>query len=198
MIEIPINLENQILFYPNFLNKDESDFYFETFLKEIEWKHEEIKLFGKKIFQPRLTAFYGDDDISYAYSGIKMDANSWSTDLNKLKNKINGQLNQSFNSCLMNLYRNEKDSMGWHQDNEKELGEKPFIASLSLGETRKFQLKKINTKEKIELNLNHGSLLIMKNELQKNWKHQIPKEKTLKDIRINITFRKILNTHTHK
>lgn len=198
MIEIPINLEDQILFYPNFLNKDESDFYFETFLKEIEWKHEEIKLFGKKIFQPRLTAFYGDDDISYAYSGIKMNANSWTQNLNNLKNKINTQFNQSFNSCLMNLYRNEKDSMGWHQDNEKELGDKPFIASLSLGETRKFQLKKIETNEKMELNLDHGSLLIMKNELQNNWKHQIPKEKTLKDIRINITFRKILNTHTHK
>jgi len=198
MIEIPIDLENQILFFPNYLNNVESDFYFETFLKEIEWKHEEIKLFGKKIFQPRLTAFYGEKEVSYAYSGIKMDAKYWTPNLNKLRNKINTQFYQSFNSCLMNLYRNENDSMGWHQDNEKELGENPFIASLSLGETRKFQLKKIDTNEKFELNLSHGSLLIMKNDLQNNLKHQIPKEKTVKDKRINITFRKILNVHTHK
>ena len=187
---IKIN-NGEYLFIPNFFNKNESDFYLKTLLEIIDWKQEEMNMYGKNIKFPRLTSWYGDNDKPYSFSGITLNPNNWINELIDIKNKIEPKCNTEFNSVLLNLYRNGNDSISWHTDAEKELGQNPVIASVNFGATRKFQLRHKNTKEKIEINLTHGSLLIMKGELQHFWQHQVPKTKQKVDKRINLTFRKI-------
>ena len=180
-------------FYPNFFNKEEADLLYEKILAETPWQQDDITIFGKKIAQPRLTCLYGNEEKPYSYSGITMQPNSWNTTLIYIKDKIEQTAEKNFTTVLANLYRNEKDSNGWHADNEKELGRNPIIASVSFGEERKFQLKhNTNPEAKITLNLNHGSLLLMKEGSQVYYKHQIPKATQPKKARINLTFRTIL------
>jgi len=138
-----------------------------------------------------LTAWYGDNDKPYSFSGITLNAKSWTTELLEIKNKIETRFNVKFNSVLLNLYRNGQDSISWHSDAEKELGINPVIASLNFGATRKFQLRHIQTKQKIEIELTHGSLLIMQGELQHFWQHQVPKTNLPVGERINLTYRLI-------
>lgn len=187
---IKIN-NGEYLFIPNFFKKNESDFYLKTLLEIIDWKQEEMNMYGKNIKFPRLTSWYGDNDKPYSFSGITLNPNNWIKELIDIKNKIEPKCNTKFNSVLLNLYRNGNDSISWHTDAEKELGQNPVIASVNFGATRKFQLRHKNTKEKIEINLTHGSLLIMKGELQHFWQHQVPKTKQEVDKRINLTFRQI-------
>ena len=153
------------------------------------WKQESMNIVGKKIEFPRLIAWYGADDQPYSFSGITLQPNSWTNELLEIKNKIEPVANVTFNKVLLNLYRNGKDSVSWHTDAEPALGKNPIIASVNFGATRKFQLRHIKTKEKLEIQLTHGSLLIMQGELQHYWQHQVPK--TIKKIgeRINLTFR---------
>ena len=180
-------------FYPNFFNKEEADLLYEKILAETPWQQDDITIFGKKIAQPRLTCLYGNEGKPYSYSGITMQPNPWNTTLIYIKDKIEQTAEKNFTTVLANLYRNEKDSNGWHADNEKELGRNPIIASVSFGEERKFQLKhNTNPEAKITLNLNHGSLLLMKEGSQVYYKHQIPKATQPKKARINLTFRTIL------
>ena len=180
-------------FYPNFFNKEEADLLYEKILAETPWQKDDITIFGKKIAQPRLTCLYGNEEKPYSYSGITMQPNPWNTTLIYIKDKIEQTAEKNFTTVLTNLYRNEKDSNGWHADNEKELGRNPIIASVSFGEERKFQLKhNTNPEAKITLNLNHGSLLLMKEGSQVYYKHQIPKATQPKKARINLTFRTIL------
>ncbi|PRX46228.1 alpha-ketoglutarate-dependent dioxygenase AlkB family protein [Salegentibacter salegens] len=182
----------ELQYFPDFLSNEKADFLFEKLLKEIPWQQQNIKLFGNEIPQPRLTAFYAEKGISYTYSGLQLQPETFSTEILGLKQQTEELTSIDFNTCLVNLYRDGRDSMGWHADNEKVLGKNPVIASISLGGVRSFQFKHKNNKnlkEKIELQ--HGSLLIMKGSMQHFWKHQLPKTKKEVSPRINLTFRKI-------
>ncbi len=180
-------------YYPNFFTNDEAEALFKKIHDETKWRHDEITIFGKKIAQPRLTCLFGNEGKPYSYSGITMHPNPWNPTLVYIKEKIEAIAQQHFTTVLANLYRNEKDSNGWHADNEKELGRNPIIASVSFGEMRKFQLKHNNNPDaKLTLNLSHGSLLLMKEGSQIHYKHQIPKATQSKKDRINLTFRTIL------
>jgi len=180
------------IYYPNFLKQEKADLYFEKLLQETPWQQDDITIFGKKIAQPRLTALYGNQGKTYSYAGITMESLPWNPTISQLKEELETFINHSFTTVLLNLYRNEKDSNGWHADNEKELGSDPIIASISLGETRKFQIKHTENKNiKCEIMLEHGSLLVMKEGSQLHYKHQIPKSSQPKSERINLTFRTI-------
>jgi len=181
----------EYLFYPDFLSKSESDNYFHLLKNEILWKQESMNMYGKQVMFPRLTAWYGDNDKPYTFSGITLRPHSWTKELFEIKNKIEPFANTQFNSVLLNQYRNGNDSISWHTDAEKELGLNPIIGSVNFGATRKFQLRHIKTKEKIEIELTHGSLLIMQGELQHFWQHQVPKTTQEVSERINLTFRVI-------
>ena len=181
-----------VKYYPQFL-KNEAATDFQAYLKEkIPWREEQIKLFGKMVMQPRLTALMGDEGMEYGYSGITMQPMPWSKEMLAVKEKIEAICEGNFNVCLLNFYRHGQDSMGWHADDERELGHNPLIASLSLGDIRKFMLrKKADKKEKMTFLLEHGSLLLMGGDLQHQWQHQVPKTKHAQ-ARINLTFRRVL------
>lgn len=180
-------------FYPNFFLNEEADILFEKLRLETPWQHDEITIFGKKILQPRLTCLFGNEGKPYSYSGLTMQPHPWNSTIMHIKNEVEANCNENFTTVLANLYRNEKDSNGWHADNERELGRNPIIASVSFGEERKFQLKHISDNNiKLSLNLTHGSLLLMKEGSQIHYKHQIPKASQPKNNRINLTFRTIL------
>jgi alkylated DNA repair dioxygenase AlkB len=143
---------------------------------------------------PRLTAWYGDPGSVYTYSNIEMQPEPWSNLLKSMKDTISEFCKVEFNSVLLNLYRDGDDSMGWHSDDEKELGLKPVIASLSFGGERVFRFRHKSKKDlKYSVNLCHGSLLIMKGETQEFWQHSLPKTKKKVPSRINLTFRRIFN-----
>ncbi|MBI4855097.1 MAG: alpha-ketoglutarate-dependent dioxygenase AlkB [Acidobacteria bacterium] len=182
-----------VIFYPNLFSQQESNLLFEKLYREIQWEQGQIKLFGKIIDEPRQSAFYGDNCLIYTYSGKKQQAKIWTQTLLYIKEKIEDFLLIGFNSILANLYRNGKDSMGWHSDNEKELGLNPIIASLSFGATRCFQLKHIGKPSLTHtLELTSGSLLLMQGTTQHYYKHQVPKTNKVDHPRINLTFRNIL------
>jgi len=193
LFESKINLrmkDADVTYYPNFFNKKESNFLFNKLLENIDWQQDTITVFGKTYLQPRLTAFYADNSKPYKYSNIVMKPHKFDAELLKIKNTIETEVNIKFTSCLANLYRDGKDSNGWHADNEKELGENPVIASLSFGAERTFHFKhRLDKNLKQKLILEHGSLLLMKGETQANWLHQIPKTKKEIGKRINLTFR---------
>jgi alkylated DNA repair dioxygenase AlkB len=192
-----IELENaQMIFIEHFFLPKEADFFFTELKEKLKWEQGEITMFGKKVLEPRLTAWYGDAGKSYTYSGKKQEPNPWHESLLIIKNKIEtgpinaGSVPAHFNSVLCNFYRNGIDSMGYHADDEKELGINPVIASLNLGETRRFLFRqKAHKDKKFELQLNHGSLLIMQGAMQHHWQHAIPKEPKKTKPRINLTFR---------
>lgn len=184
-------LNGEYIYLPDFFTKSESDKYFEKIKNDILWKQESMNMYGKQVPFPRLTAWYGDNDNSYTFSGITLQPNLWTKELLEIKNKIEPIAKVNFNSVLLNQYRSGNDSISWHTDAEKELGINPVIASVNFGATRKFQLRHIETKEKIEIELTHGSLLIMQGELQHFWQHQVPKTKKTVSERINLTFRVI-------
>lgn len=178
--------------YPDFLTAAEHSYYLEQLRQHIAWKQEAIKIFGKAVMQPRLTAWYGDDGKAYHYSGITMQPLPWTGSLRELKEKTEKIAGCLFNSALLNLYRDGNDSMGWHRDNEKELGTEPVIASLSLGAARLFRFRHYkNKKINIPVLLEPGCLLLMRDTTQTHWQHQLPKTKTAQGVRINITFRDI-------
>ncbi|MCC1484516.1 alpha-ketoglutarate-dependent dioxygenase AlkB family protein [Winogradskyella immobilis] len=184
----------QLIYIPNVFSKIEADTYFNAIKTNTNWQHDNITVFGKTYKQPRLTALYGENNLSYSYSNITMHPRPFSKDLLKIKVKIEGISQHSFNTVLLNLYRNGNDSNGWHADNEKVLGENPIIASLSLGEARPFHFKHRTLKtERHKLLLEHGSLLIMKGAMQHHWLHQIAKTKKLIGERINLTFRTLVD-----
>lgn len=183
----------EILYYPVFIPQKEADVYFQKLLMNSEWQQDAITVFGKTYPQPRLTSLYGVEGKTYTYSGITMQPKPFTKDLITIKERIQKITQANFTTVLLNLYRNGKDSNGWHSDDEKELGENPVIASVSFGAKRVFQFK--NKKEKsntFKLSLTHGSLLLMLGETQHNWFHQLPKTRLVNEPRINLTFRNIL------
>ena len=182
----------EVFLYPTLLSYHEADQLFDTLKKNIIWEKQKIKLYGEVHDVPRLTAWYGDPNKSYIYSGIKLNTNPWNAVLLKIREKIEKISKIKFNSVLLNLYRSGSDSVSWHSDDEPELGRNPVIGSLSLGETRQFQMKhKFNRDLKQKILLQHGSFLLMRGKTQHHWLHQIPKRKNFKGERINLTFRVI-------
>ncbi|MBN3495311.1 alpha-ketoglutarate-dependent dioxygenase AlkB family protein [Vibrio neptunius] len=185
-----IDLPNgRLLWIQDFMSRAEADALMLGLKQNTPWSQQQIQLFGRAVMQPRLQAWYGDK--SYTYSGLTMPPMPMDSRLNAIKSRCEKIANQTFNSVLINLYRDGQDSMGAHQDNEPELGPNPTIASLSLGATRRFILKHNQTGQNHKLELSHGSLLIMAGEMQHYWKHSIPKTRQPKDERINLTFRMI-------
>lgn len=166
---------------------------FESLLRDTKWQQREMNIYGKKILQPRLTAWYGDSGRTYMYSGIRNTPLPWNDLLREIKRRIEDCTDLRFNSVLLNYYRDNSDSMGYHSDDERELGPEPSIASFSLGDTRTF-LFKHKTKKELEVVpvlLNEGSVLLMKGRTQRFWKHAINREKRHCGPRINLTFRRI-------
>jgi alkylated DNA repair dioxygenase AlkB len=186
----------EVYYYRHFFNKGQNEVYLNKLIHEIEWKQEPIRLFGKQVLQPRLTALYGNPKVPYGYSGIEMKAIGWTDFLLEIKENIEKVAQTDFTHVLLNYYRNGMDSMGWHRDNEKVLGVNPIIASVSFGVPRKFQFRLYADKsQKREITLENGSLLLMTGETQHHWEHQLPKTKLVKGERINLTFRKIFLPH---
>lgn len=160
----------------------------------INWKQDRIKLYGKSMPLPRLTAWYGDPGAAYAYSGIKSEPNPWTDGLLHIKRRIEQVVGSTFNCVLLNWYRDGKDSLSWHADDEKELGIDPVIASANFGMTRDFQLRRNSDHDQmITIPLKHGTLLVMRGELQRHWKHAVPKRANAAGSRFNLTFRSIYN-----
>lgn len=171
----------------------DADALFASLRAAIAWREEDIVLFGKRYQQPRLLAWYGESDASYRYSGKRYEPQPWITELRALRERIEELAQARFNSVLANLYRDENDSMGLHADDEPELGTRPVIASLSLGEERVFRLRHRSRRDikSVRLPLPSGSLLIMRGDTQRNWKHEVPKERRPCGPRINLTFRSV-------
>lgn len=164
----------------------------EVRFENILWKQDRMKLYGRDIPLPRLTAWYGDPGAAYTYSGIKSEPNPWNDGLRHLKARIESMAGSTFNCVLLNWYRDGQDSLSWHADDEKELGPDPVIASANFGATRDFQLRRnSNHAEKITIPLGHGTLLVMSGELQRYWQHAVPKRKNVEGSRFNLTFRAI-------
>ncbi|WP_372797999.1 alpha-ketoglutarate-dependent dioxygenase AlkB [Litorivivens sp.] len=167
--------------------------WYEQLVREVTWEQPEVNLYGKRHKVPRLTAFQGDEGVSYQYSGLRHEASGWSPTLHLMKNRIDSLLGTRFNTVLLNWYRNGLDTMGFHADDERELGENPVIASVSLGSDRRFVIKRRdNNKIKREIVLSGGSLLVMADRFQREWLHGIPADKRLTSGRINLTFRQVL------
>lgn len=190
---VDLNLQDAtIYYYPNFLSLEKADMYFQYFLNHTKWQHDKITVFGKTYDQPRLTAFYSENKQPLKYSNIVMQPHSFKNEILDLKNNIEIITQSKFNCCLLNLYRDGRDSNGWHADNETQLGKNPVIGSLTLGAERYFHLKhRTNKQLKHKILLKHGSLLLMKAKTQHFWLHQIPKTKKQIEKRINLTFRYI-------
>lgn len=183
-------VENEIYLKPDFLTEAEADSCFTRLLKTTAWQEETLFIYGRFIKVPRLMSWHGDAQAVYCYSGKTHNPLPWTSELLELKQLAEDFAQSEFNSVLLNLYRNGADSMSWHSDDEKELGDKPLIASLTLGAVRDFQLRHRRDKNhRLNLQLPHGSLLLMKNTCQQSWQHQLPKRQKVTRARINLTFR---------
>jgi alkylated DNA repair dioxygenase AlkB len=183
----------EVILYETFFAPAESEQLFAQLLATTQWEQSHLKIYGKEIAEPRLTAWYGDEGKSYTYSGITRQPLPWTPALAQIKERVESIAQTTFNSVLLNLYRDGRDSIGWHQDKEPELGQNPVIASVSFGATRRFRLRHKRRKDVplVELDLTHGSLLLMRGTTQHYWQHQIPKTAKPVGPRINLTFRVI-------
>lgn len=171
----------------------EANRYFENLLKQIEWKNDKAIIFGKHIVTKRKVAWYGEYPFEYTYSNTTKRALPWTDELRKLKDIVEQETKETFNSCLLNLYHDGSEGMAWHSDAETDLKNNAAIASLSFGAERKFSFKHKKSKETVSLYLQHGSLLVMKGVTQKHWLHRLPPSKLVVKPRINLTFRTIVN-----
>jgi len=172
------------------IHQPEADLFFARLWKELAWQQQEIMLFGRRVRQPRLTAWHGDPEANYSYSGLRLTPAAWHPVLQELRSRLEALTGHTFNSVLANAYRHGNDSMGWHRDDEKELGCQPVIASISLGEERRFLVREKGQKSRAIV-LEHGSLLLMKGESQQRYQHSLPKTRRPIGVRINLTYRMI-------
>ncbi|MEM9395848.1 MAG: alpha-ketoglutarate-dependent dioxygenase AlkB [Pseudomonadota bacterium] len=186
-------VDGDVLFYPRSPWSERAQELFSLLEQQLAWQEGFVSLFGKTYKQPRLFAWYGDQDASYAYSGTRYEPRPWSPVLRQLRDELTRFCGGDFNSVLANLYRDGSDGMGLHSDDEPELGPEPLIASLSFGETRFFRLKHKYRAElaPIKIALEPGSLLLMRGSTQRYWKHEIPKTKRPCEARVNLTFRRV-------
>ncbi|MDP3334330.1 MAG: alpha-ketoglutarate-dependent dioxygenase AlkB [Methylococcaceae bacterium] len=183
--------DGELYLIKQFYSSPEAQLLFTELQSSLGWQEEAIFIFGKSVKVPRLMCWIGDADAYYRYSGVDHQPSPWTQSLQAIRQRVEQQCQHSFNSVLANLYRDGQDSMGCHADNEKELGLNPLIASLSLGEERLFRLHHKQRKERLDMFLQSGDLLIMAGALQHHWLHSLPKTKKSKNPRINLTFRKI-------
>ena len=167
--------------------------YFARLRFEIPWERHRLRLFGREVDSPRLSCWIGDADAVYTYSRVRFEPQPWTPTLRELRNRLEETCAQRYNSVLCNLYRDGNDAMGWHSDSEAELGPAPSIASLSFGATRRFRLRHRSDKQlRLEIELASGTLLLMAGATQRNYRHDLPRSKALREPRINLTFRRIL------
>jgi alkylated DNA repair dioxygenase AlkB len=201
-------IPEQACYVEAWLERKEADWYLLRLLKDTAWLQPTVKLFGRERPCPRLSAWHGDATAAYSYSGIELAPEPWTPELRELQRRAERSTGTRFNSVLLNLYRSGADSMGWHSDDEPELGKVPVIASISLGGVRRFRLKRRLTAATSEIanapressestrtvavDLAHGSLLVMRGYCQRDWKHALPKTKRVVEPRLNLTFRRIL------
>jgi alkylated DNA repair dioxygenase AlkB len=185
--------DGTVNYYGKLFTSFEANYYFDKLLNTIDWRNDEAVVFGKKIITKRKVAWYGEKPFEYTYSNITKSALLWTKELLELKALIERETSETFNSCLLNLYHSGEEGMAWHSDGEKDLKKNGAIASLTLGAERKFAFKHKQSGEKVELILEHGSLLIMKDITQKFWLHRLPPSKRISKPRINLTFRTIIH-----
>ena len=181
--------EGTVNYFGSVLTPKLADHFYHQLLNTIDWKNDEARIFGKQYITKRKVAWYGDLGYSYTYSNSTKVALPWTQDLLELKRVVEDLSGFTFNSCLLNLYHSGDEAMGWHSDDEKSLGKNSCIASLSLGAERKFSFKHKNSGQTVSLDLEHGSLLLMKNETQTYWLHRLNKSTKIKNPRVNLTFR---------
>lgn len=183
--------QGELIFYPSAFTDD--DVLLERLTHDIPWSRHQLRLYGKQLLAPRLSAWFGDPGCHYAYSGIVLEAQPMPPLLLSMRERLVTLTGHDFNSVLLNLYRDGRDSMSWHADDEPELGPAPIIASVSLGATRRFRLrKKADHQQTVGIELTSGSLLMMQPPLQQYWQHAVPKTKVVREARINLTWRQIL------
>jgi alkylated DNA repair dioxygenase AlkB len=182
-----------VLYYGKIFNQQQSDYFFDQLMKTIAWEQDEAILFGKKILTKRKVAWYGDQRFEYTYSNVTKFALPWTVDLLDIKNVIEKETNETYNSCLLNLYHTGAEGMAWHSDGEKDLKKNGAIASVTFGAARSFAFKHKQSKEKISLTLEHGSVLEMKGITQSHWLHRLPPTKKVNTPRINLTFRTMVS-----
>lgn len=175
----------------NWISGRDANDYFDRLLNTIAWENDVLNIYGKRIVTKREVAWYGDKPFGYSYSKTERTALPWTTELKELLRMVSEETGSGFNSCLLNLYHNGNEGMGWHSDDEKELLRDGIIASVSLGAERPFFFRHKQTKEKIEVTLKNGSLLVMGGAIQRHWQHSLPKRKNIENPRINLTFRTI-------
>ena len=180
-----------LIYFPRFFAKDEADALFASLQKAIAWEQEKGR-FGRPF--PRLTALYADEGVVYTYSGVTYPSLVWTAELNAVRRRVEQAAGAPLNSVLLNRYRDGSDSIGWHADDEPELGVNPIVPSISLGSERRFLLRHKKSGRKIEYALKHGSLLVMAGTLQHHWMHSIPKSTAPVGERINLTFRNIISS----
>lgn len=187
--------QGELFYFPQFFAADEGRKLFLQLLEPgaVDWRQDHIRMYGKKLAVPRLTAWYGDSDKPYSYSGIRLEPKIWTAALIRIRTRLEAFLGTDFSSVLLNLYRDGQDSVAWHSDDEPELGKNPVIASVSLGASREFHLRHKNRRDLRKLILDSGSLLVMRGETQHYWEHRVPKcrESDQMGRRINLTFRRI-------
>ncbi len=184
--------DGTVNYFGKVFSEEEASRYYEILLDKIDWKNDEIMIFGKKIVTKRKVAWYGEQEFKYTYSKITKKAHLWTPELLLIKKQIENKTGETFNSCLLNLYHSGEEGMAWHSDAEKDLKKNGAIASVSLGAERKFAFKHKQTKETVSVNLEHGSVLIMKGTTQTHWLHKLPPTKKVNEARINLTFRTIV------
>ncbi len=178
-------------YYGNIFTQQQANFYFNRLLATINWQNDKAIIFGKTILTKRKVAWHADKPYQYTYSNTTKTALPWTPELLELKTRIEQKTNETYNSCLLNLYHNGNEGMAWHSDAEKKLKKNGAIGSLSFGAARKFAFKHKQTKETVQLVLEHGSLLVMKGIIQTHWLHRLPPTTKVTTPRINLTFRTI-------
>jgi len=183
--------DGSVYLFENYIQDD--DHLFEKIVKETAWEQKDITLFGKTIPQPRLISWCSDPGVTYKYSGTEFKPCLWPKHLNKIRQNLNFDFKTSFNSVLLNYYRDGTDSMGLHSDDEKVLGKNPTVASISFGAERLFKFSHKTESHRERILLKPGSLLLMTGSTQHFWKHELPKLKKIHKPRLNLTFRNIKN-----
>lgn len=184
--------DGTVHYYGKLLGAQEADFYLERLLESIAWRNDEAVIFGKHILTKRKVAWYGEKAFEYTYSNTTKYALPWTEELLALKVLAERESGETYNSCLLNLYHSGEEGMAWHSDGETDLKKDGAIASLSFGAERKFAFKHKRTGDKVELILEHGSLLVMKDTTQTHWLHRLPPSKRVTEARVNLTFRTIV------
>lgn len=187
---IPV-IDGDVVFDAGFFSDSEADRLLTALLSSLLWEQHRVRVYGRTHPAPRLSAWHGDEGLRYTYSGLTLEARPWTPELQDIRSQIEAAAGTSFNTVLLNQYRNGKDSMGWHSDDEPELGTNPVIASVSFGDARRFIMRHRTRDDidRVELALGHGSVLIMRGATQHNWQHHVPRTARSVGTRVNLTFR---------